>query len=60
MAEKGGRFAVRFDLKPPSLHTVSMAASLEGGPRTVEYRLPSLPLHLAGQFPRLLDELRPS
>ena len=57
-AEKGTALAVRFDLRPPSLHDVSTFVSRDGRPLPVAYRLLSLPLYMAGQLPRLLDELR--
>lgn len=58
-AEKRAPLAVRFDLRPPSLGEVSTVVSLAGQPRQAAYRLLSLPLYMAGQLPRLLDELRP-
>lgn len=58
VAERGGKVAVRFDLGLPSLHPVETIVNREGRRQPVAYRLLSLPLYLAGQLPRLLDELR--
>jgi predicted AAA+ superfamily ATPase len=57
-AEKGSRLAVRLDLRAPSFHVVRAVARLGAALSPVEYRLLSLPLYLAGQLPRILDELR--
>ena len=51
-AEKDLDFAVRFDLNPPSQSVI--ANSNQGG----SLSLVSLPLYLAGQLPRLLNEFR--
>lgn len=59
-AQKGARLAVRFDLGLPSLHPVKTVVNCSGQSREAQYRLLSLPLYLAGQLPRLLDELRRS
>ena len=51
-------FAVRFDLNSPSLLTVAATVLRADGKQKVACELFSLPLYLAGQLPRLLDDLR--
>lgn len=59
-AEKGAELAVRFDLRPPSVQAVETVVNHAGRRRPVAYRLLSLPLYMAGELPRLLDQLRAS
>lgn len=49
---------IRFDLNPPDTARIEHAARTAHGSVPVSYQLVSLPLYLAGQLPRLLDELR--
>ena len=57
VAEKNVELAVRFDARPPSLHTVEAGIPRgrlgEGGQR-VRYRLLSLPLYLVERLPEML------
>ncbi|HOU91348.1 MAG TPA: AAA family ATPase [Polyangiaceae bacterium] len=56
VALRGTDLAVRFDLNPPSIQEISTTASTPEGPRSVRYRLLSLPLFLAE---RVDDLVRP-
>ena len=53
---KGTRLAVRFDLNPPTVHSIRHQVS--GTRQSVEMTLLSMPLYLVGQLGRLLDRLR--
>jgi len=50
--------AVRFDLNPPSVQNVKNIIRTKEGNREVEYTLMSLPLYMAEELPRILDDLR--
>ncbi len=58
VSEKRCPFAVRFDLNPASLQTIETTVSCADGKQKVAYKLLSLPLYMAGQLPRLVNELR--
>lgn len=58
VSEKKCPFACRFDLNPPSLQTIETTVLRAGANQKIAYKLISLPLYLAGQLPRLLDDLR--
>jgi len=49
---------VRFDLNPPDIGQITHAARKDDGSVPVSYTLLSLPLYLAQELPRLLDEIR--
>ena len=49
---------VRFDLNPPNIQDVTNTAILSDGSVEASYTLLSLPLYLAGELPRVLDEVR--
>ncbi|ABW68780.1 ATP-binding protein [Desulfosudis oleivorans] len=55
---KNASLCVRFDLNLPGIQDITHTARTEGGTTPVSYRLLSLPLYLAGELPRILDELR--
>jgi uncharacterized protein len=50
--------AVRFDLNPPSVQNVKNVIRTKEGNREVEYTLMSLPLYMAEELPRILDDSR--
>jgi hypothetical protein len=50
--------AVRFDLNLPSVHNVKNVIRTKEGNREVAYTLVSLPLYMAEELPRILDDLR--
>jgi hypothetical protein len=52
------RLAVRFDLNPPSVQNVQNVIRTKEGNREVEYTLISLPLYMAEELPRILDDSR--
>lgn len=56
LAEKKRDFAVRLNMDRASLGTFTVAMGGKGGARNVSYTLLSLPLYLAGQLDRLLQE----
>ena len=55
---KPASFSVRFDLNLPSIQRIEHAARTSTGSRLVSYTLLSLPLYLAEELPRLLDDFR--
>ena len=57
LAEKKRSFAVRFNMDRPSLDSFPIAIVDKNGVRKVTFTLLSLPLYLAGQLDRLLDEV---
>lgn len=56
LAEKGRRFAVRFNMDRPSLGDFTVALGGRSEAKTVSFTLLSLPLYLAGQLDRLIRE----
>ncbi len=58
VTEKQCPLAVRFDLNLPSLQAVEATVLRIDGKHKITYNLLSLPLYLAGQLPRLLDEIK--
>ena len=50
--------AVRFDLSPPSVQNVQNVIRTKEGNREVKYTLISLPLYMAEELPRILDDWR--
>jgi len=58
MALRGGHFAVRFDLNPPSRQRIRTEIDTTLGRRAVDYELLSLPLALAGRLPDLVRPCR--
>ena len=50
--------AVRFDLNPPSAQNVKNVIRTTAGNHEIEYTLVSLPLYMAEELPRILDDLR--
>jgi hypothetical protein len=49
---------IRFDLNPPDVGQVTHAARVNDGSVPVSYTLLSLPLYLAEELPRILEEIR--
>jgi len=54
MGEKKAPLAVRFDLNPPSRHTVSTRIKQDGQVNEIQYELLSLPLYLVERLPALV------
>jgi predicted AAA+ superfamily ATPase len=54
MGEKKAPLAVRFDLNPPSRHTVSTRIKQDGHVNDIQYQLLSLPLYLVERLPALV------
>ncbi len=57
LAEKAGRFAVRFNMDGPSMGDFSVNLAVRGEKKCVSFTLLSLPLYLAGQLDRLIRGL---
>lgn len=55
---KNANLCIRFDLNPPQVCQVSHSARLSDGSTPVSFMLLSLPLYLAEQLPRILEEIR--
>jgi predicted AAA+ superfamily ATPase len=55
---KHAGLCVRFDLNLPSMQEITHCAKVADGSVPVMYRLLSLPLYLAEELPRILDEIR--
>lgn len=55
---KNAVLCVRFDLNPPDISRITHAARMARGSVPVTYTLLSLPLYLAEELPRILDEIR--
>jgi uncharacterized protein len=55
---KKAGLCVRFDLNRPAIQDIVHAVRLAEGSSRVSYRLLSLPLYLAQELPRILDEIR--
>ena len=55
---KNASLCVRFDLNLPGIQDITHTARVAGGSTSVSYRLLSLPLCLAGELSRILDEIR--
>ena len=51
---------IRFDLNPPSIGQVKHSVRVKNGSVPVSYRLLSLPLYLAEELPRIIEEIRTS
>jgi uncharacterized protein len=58
--EKKSPLALRFDLNPPSVQTVSHMAQTPNGASSISFKLLSLPLYMIGQCKRLLDAVTSS
>lgn len=56
LAEKGRKFAVRFNMDRPSIGKFTADINIRTGVQNVPYTLLSLPLYLAGQLDRLIRE----
>ena len=56
--KKHVNLCVRFDLNPPDVGQITHAARISNGSVSVSYTLLSLPLYLAGELPRILDDIR--
>lgn len=55
---KKSALCVRFDLNPPDIQHITHAARVGIGSMPVSYTLLSLPLYMAEELPRILDEIR--
>jgi len=55
---KNATLCVRFDLNPPDIQHITHAARVDTGSIPVSYTLLSLPLYMAAELPRILDEIR--
>jgi predicted AAA+ superfamily ATPase len=55
---KKAALCVRFDLNPPDMGQITHAARMDRGSVPVTYTLMSLPLYLAEELPRILDDIR--
>jgi len=55
---KNANLCVRFDLNLPGMQEITHSAKVADGSVPVTYRLLSLPLYLAEELPRILDEIR--
>ncbi len=55
---KNAGLCVRFDLNPPGMQEITHSAKVAAGSLPVTYQLLSLPLYLAEELPRILDEIR--
>jgi len=55
---KKANLCVRFDLNLPGMQEITHSAKVADCSVPVSYRLLSLPLYLAEELPRILDEIR--
>lgn len=55
---KKANLCVRFDLNLPDMQEITHSVKVADGSVPVTYRLLSLPLYLAEELPRILDEIR--
>lgn len=55
---KNTDLCVRFDLNLPAMQEITHSARVADGSAPVTFRLLSLPLYLAEELPRILDEIR--
>jgi predicted AAA+ superfamily ATPase len=55
---KNATLCVRFDLNLPDIQQITHAARVDSGSIPVSYTLLSLPLYMAAELPRILDEIR--
>ena len=56
--KKHATLCIRFDLNPPDMGQITHAARVKDGSIPVSYTLLSLPLYLAEELPRILEEIR--